>query len=94
MNIIPTARLSRLAPTIFLALGSLTTAYPSLVYDSSVIVSGAGFGNINRHLTIHGGGNDTVDFRLRRLSRSSTNVRRLHSGCIRDGRQRRDKRWR
>jgi hypothetical protein len=59
LNIILTARRSRLLATTFLALGSLTTAYPSLVYDSTLVVSGAGFGNLPRHLTIQGPGNAT-----------------------------------
>ena len=53
------AKLSRLVPAILIALGSLTTASASLVYDSSVVVSGAGFGNIPRHLTVQGTGNQT-----------------------------------
>src|SRR5215218_5231882 len=59
VNIILTSRLGLLVPAVFLALGSLTTASPSLVYDSTLVVTGAGFGNIPRHLTVQGRGNDT-----------------------------------
>lgn len=57
---IVTAKLSRLVPAIIIALGSLTTASASLVYDSSIVVTGAGFGNIPRHLTVQGRGNDST----------------------------------
>jgi hypothetical protein len=43
-----------------LALGAIPTASASLVFDSSVVVTGAGFGNIPRDLTVQGRGNDTT----------------------------------
>ncbi len=43
-----------------LALASIPTASASLVFDSGVVVTGAGFGNIPRDLTVQGQGNDTT----------------------------------
>jgi hypothetical protein len=54
-----TKKIGRFAPAL-LALATLSNASASLVYDSAVIVTGAGFGNIPRDLTVHGMGNDTT----------------------------------
>ena len=53
-----TNKIYRFVPAALLALASLSNAYGSLVFDSTIFVSGAGFGNINRDLTVHGRGND------------------------------------
>jgi hypothetical protein len=51
-------KIGRFAPAL-LALATLSNASASLVYDSSVVVTGAGFGNIPRDLTVMGRGNAT-----------------------------------
>ncbi len=47
-------KIYRFVPAALLAFASLSNASGSLVYDSTVFVTGAGFGNITRDLTVHG----------------------------------------
>jgi hypothetical protein len=57
LNIIGLQKLSRVLPAVIIAIGSMTTASASLVYNDAVVVTGLGFGNQNRDLTVQGKGN-------------------------------------
>jgi len=46
--------------TTALIIAAIPNASASLVYDSAIVVTGAGFGNIPRDLTVQGQGNDTT----------------------------------
>jgi hypothetical protein len=54
-----TKRIGLFLPAL-VAMSCLPIASASLVYDSSIVVTGAGFGNIPRDLTVHGQGNATA----------------------------------